>query len=45
MNDKARVYTYMSHYQKAMKKHAYPLYNADAAKVCMAAQKMLDNNA
>jgi len=37
MGDIDRVKTYMSLYEKVMKRHAYPLYNADAAKVCMAA--------
>ena len=40
MGDAPSVKTYMTHYEKAMKKHAYPLYNADAAKVCMAANLM-----
>jgi hypothetical protein len=42
MGDNARLETYMTLYQKIMKRHAYPLYNADAARVCMAAQLMLE---
>ena len=42
MGDNARLETYMSLYLKIMKRHAYPLYNADAARVCMAAQVMLE---
>lgn len=44
MNDGERVACYMNYYQKIMKKHAYPLYNADAAKVSMAAYLMLERN-
>lgn len=44
MNDSERVSSYMTHYKKIIKKHAYPLYNADAAKVSMAAYIMLQNN-
>ena len=42
MGDNARLETYMTLYLKIMKRHAYPLYNADAARVCMAAQVMLE---
>ena len=42
MGDNARLETYMTLYLKIMNKHAYPLYNADAARVCMAAQVMLE---
>ena len=42
MGDNARLETYMTLYLKVMKRHAYPLYNADAARVCMAAQLMLE---
>lgn len=42
MGDNARLETYMTLYLKIMKRHAYPLYNADAARVCMAAQLMLE---
>lgn len=41
MGDTQRVNAYFTRYQKIMKRHAYPLYNADAAKVCMAAYYML----
>lgn len=44
MNDVDRVITYLSHYKQLMEKHEYPLYNADAAKVAMAAYLILDNN-
>lgn len=44
MGDAERVDCYLSYYKKIMKKHAYPLYNADAAKVCMGAYIMLQNN-
>ena len=42
MGDNARLESYMTLYLKIMKRHAYPLYNADAARVCMAAQVMLE---
>ena len=42
MGDNARLETYMNLYLKVMNRHAYPLYNADAARVCMAAQVMLE---
>ena len=42
MGDNARLESYMTLYLKIMKRHAYPLYNADAARVCMAAQLMLE---
>lgn len=42
MNDGERVAAYMNKYKKIIKKHAYPLYNADAAKVSMAAYLMLE---
>ena len=42
MGDNARLETYMTLYLKVMNRHAYPLYNADAARVCMAAQLMLE---
>lgn len=40
MGDVERVSTYMSLYEQVMKRHIFPLYNADAAKVCMAAYLM-----
>ena len=42
MGDNARLETYMKLYLRVMNRHAYPLYNADAARVCMAAQLMLE---
>ena len=42
MGDNARLESYMTLYLKVMNRHAYPLYNADAARVCMAAQVMLE---
>ena len=42
MGDNARLESYMTLYLKVMNRHAYPLYNADAARVCMAAQLMLE---
>ena len=41
MNDSDRVITYMNHYRSLLEKHEYPLYNADSAKVSMAAFEML----
>jgi len=42
MKDTARVTTYMELYARvAMRNHAYPLYNSDAAKVAMAAYYLL----
>ena len=40
MGDVERVSTYMSLYERVMSRHLFPLYNADAAKVCMAAYLM-----
>lgn len=42
MNDIDRVVGYMTNYTELMKTHAYPLYNADAAKVSLAANIMLE---
>ena len=42
MNDIDRVVGYMTNYTELMKTHAYPLYNADAAKVSLAANNMLE---
>lgn len=44
MNDIERVVGYMTNYTELMKTHAYPLYNADAARVSLAANMMLENN-
>ena len=41
MGDAERANTYFTRYEKVMKRHAYPLYNADVAKVCMAAYLMI----
>lgn len=45
MNDLDRVVTYMNEYLDYSAGHAYPLYNADIARVCMAAYTMLQKNA
>lgn len=42
MNDIDRVVTYMTNYKELMTDHAYPLYNADAARVCLAASMLLE---
>ena len=42
MNDIDRVVTYMTNYAELMDDHAYPLYNADAARVCLAASMLLE---
>ncbi|MBR3768126.1 MAG: hypothetical protein IKL10_07810 [Clostridia bacterium] len=44
MNDVDRVVTYMENYLDYSAEHEYPLYNADSAKVCMAAYVMLQRN-
>jgi len=41
MNDIDRVVTYMTNYAELTQNHAYPLYNADAARVCLAANSLL----
>ena len=40
MGDVERVSTYMTLYERVMNRHLFPLYNADAAKVSMAAYLM-----
>lgn len=45
MNDIDRVVVYMENYAEVMKTHAYPLYNADAARVCLAAYQLLQKYA
>lgn len=40
MGDVERVSTYMALYERVMNRHLFPLYNADAAKVSMAAYLM-----
>lgn len=42
MGDGTRVKSYMTQYKKVMNRHAYPLYNADAAKVVSACRIMVD---
>lgn len=44
MNDIESVVCYMENYAELFEKHEYPLYNADAARVCMAAYIMLERN-
>ena len=41
MGDVQRVSAYMSLYERVMNRHLFPLYNADAAKVSMAAYLMI----
>lgn len=42
MNDVDSVMEYMLNYSSLLIKHSYPLYNADAAKVAMAAKHLLE---
>lgn len=42
MNDLDRVAIYMTEYSKLLEKHEWPLYNADSARVSMAAYIMLE---
>lgn len=42
MNDIDRVVTYMTNYAELTDDHAYPLYNADAARVCLGASMLLE---
>ena len=44
MNDVDRVVRYMETYTEHFAEHQYPLYNADAARVCMAAYIMLERH-
>ena len=44
MNDVGRTVTYMETYAERYAEHQYPLYNADAARVCMAAYMMLERH-
>ena len=39
------VVEYMTNYAELMDDHAYPLYNADAARVCLAASMLLQKYA
>lgn len=43
MGDTERVVRYMTKYKNTFAEHAYPLYNADSARVAMAAKKLLDS--
>lgn len=45
MNDIDRIVTYMTNYAGLIDEHAYPLYNADAARVCLAANILLEKYA
>lgn len=45
MNDIGRVVTYLENYKELIDDHAYPLYNADAARVCLAIRTLLDKYA
>ncbi len=45
MGDADRVMNYMQHYALDAIDHAYPLYNADIARVAMAAHTLLEKNA
>ncbi len=42
MGDYTSAKVYFTNYERVMKRHAYPLYNADAARVCMAAYLFLE---
>lgn len=42
MNDIERVVIYLENYEQVTESHAYPLYNADAARVCLALRDLLD---
>ncbi|MBO5935362.1 MAG: hypothetical protein J6Q94_07710 [Clostridia bacterium] len=42
MNDLESVICYMQNFAEIYEKHEYPLYNADSARVCMAAYIMLE---
>ncbi len=45
MNDIDSVVEYMTNYAELIDTHAYPLYNADAARVCLAANVLLQKYA
>ncbi len=45
MNDMDSVVEYMTNYAELIDDHAYPLYNADAARVCLAANMLLEKYA
>ena len=42
MNDIEQVVVYMENYENFIDTHDYPLYNADAARVCLAANMLLE---
>lgn len=42
MNDIDSAVVYLKNYEKLIDNHAYPLYNADAAKVCLALNTLLN---
>ncbi|MBR5247096.1 MAG: hypothetical protein IKV25_06995 [Clostridia bacterium] len=42
MNDIDRVVVYMTNYAELIDTHDFPLYNADAARVCLAANMLLE---
>ena len=42
MGDIQRVIAYMQNYEPLTAEHKYPLYNADAARVCLAANMLLE---
>lgn len=44
INDLDSVVSYMTNYAELFETHEYPLYNADAARVCMAAYIMIERN-
>lgn len=45
MNDIDSIVEYMTNYAELIDTHAYPLYNADAARVCLAANVLLQKYA
>ena len=45
MNDMDRIVTYMTNYAELIEAHAYPLYNADAARVSLSAYALLQKYA
>lgn len=42
MNDIEQVVVYIENYEELIDSHDYPLYNADAARVCLAANMLLE---
>ena len=45
MNDIERAVVYLENYSELIDDHAYPLYNADAARVCLSIRALLDKYA